>query len=104
MSQITHAMRELARDPDVVIVCLNDRFSHPKNGWADVSMYIAFSDPLCGQAIGEVQLVHRKLMLVREEMGAHEAYSSDRFAAELLKISAGTSTAALPWSQQGESR
>ena len=47
--------------------------------------------------VAELQVVHKKLMLVREDMGAHTAYERKRFLAELLFLLHQTSTPVLPW-------
>merc|ERR1711977_600063 len=35
--------------------------------------------------VAEIQLVHNDMMLVRENMGAHDGYDQCRFAAEFLQ-------------------
>ena len=71
---------------------MNDRFTETKAGWADISLYIQFDVPEYRHAVAEVQIVHDSLMLVREEMGAHDSYEKERFAAELCKSRGGTQT------------
>merc|ERR1712060_490474 len=99
IGQLLSALSGLAALPRLQVVAVNNRFSRPSNGWADISVYLVHEDSSCRGVVAEVQLVHRKLMLVREEMGAHDIYDHSRFAAELLKIITAKETDALPWSQ-----
>merc|ERR1712205_77388 len=54
-------------------------------GWADCALYISSKDPQFRGLVAEIQLVHNDMMLVRENMGAHDAYDQCRFAAEFLQ-------------------
>eukprot|EP00746_Dinoflagellata_sp_MGD_P024357 gnl/MRDRNA2_/MRDRNA2_15716_c0_seq1.p1 gnl/MRDRNA2_/MRDRNA2_15716_c0~~gnl/MRDRNA2_/MRDRNA2_15716_c0_seq1.p1 ORF type:complete len:429 (+),score=78.10 gnl/MRDRNA2_/MRDRNA2_15716_c0_seq1:2-1288(+) len=101
MEQLTKALVIITQDPMVKMLGINDRFKNPKGGWCDISLYFCIDDPECSQVVAEVQLVHYKLMKVREEFGAHDAYNGERFQAEfaLLKGCLGKRTnAGLPWS------
>lgn len=81
---------------------VNNRFASPKVGWADVAIYFAFThaDVACEGVVCELQIVHKSLLLVREEMGAHDKYDENRFAAELLMNLKQKESAALPWARK----
>jgi len=83
MQPLSRALALITQNPMVRIHAINDRFARPKAGWCDVSLYFSFDDPECGQVCAEVQLVHYKMMKVREEFGAHDAYNDDRFPMEV---------------------
>ena len=55
---------------------MNDRFGNPKGGWADCSLYLHFPNSHFKDMIAEVQICHKKLLLVRKDMGAHDACAS----------------------------
>eukprot|EP00746_Dinoflagellata_sp_MGD_P152176 gnl/MRDRNA2_/MRDRNA2_83487_c0_seq6.p1 gnl/MRDRNA2_/MRDRNA2_83487_c0~~gnl/MRDRNA2_/MRDRNA2_83487_c0_seq6.p1 ORF type:complete len:507 (+),score=123.19 gnl/MRDRNA2_/MRDRNA2_83487_c0_seq6:87-1523(+) len=90
------------------LVACNNRFAEPKNGWADVALYVQFDDPHCGGVVAEIQLVINELYLAREQMGGHEVYGEGRFTAELVrKFEAELNRmpslpACLPWSRVNE--
>merc|ERR1719265_1600694 len=84
MEQILKVLEVIKGFPSIKVIRVNDRFSSPKNGWADVAVYISFMDSDCHCAVAELQIVHNKMMLVRENMKAHTVYADGRFAAELL--------------------
>lgn len=48
----------------------------------------------CEGHVCEIQFVHRKLMLVRSQMGGHTLYDSARYSAELLEATGNLATAA----------
>jgi len=86
IEQITEALKVITDDPDVLMHGLNDRFEDPpEGGWRDLSLYISFRDEKCQAVVAEIQLVHKKLMTVREEWQAHHAYDEGRFPDELRK-------------------
>ena len=58
---------------------------------------MCFETPGLDDLVCEVQLVHGAMMLIREDLGAHESYAETRFFAELLQ-SRGCVAATLPWS------
>merc|ERR1711985_113690 len=75
----------LAAEETIWIIRTNDRFANPAAGWADIGMYLFFDSPDCDGVVAEIQIVHQKLMLVREQMGAHDSYDTSRCASELLR-------------------
>lgn len=85
MSQVVEALQLLAMEGSILIIQVNNRFEEPAAGWADVGMYLFFDSPDCDGVVAEIQIVHEKLMLVREQMGAHDSYDKSRCASELLK-------------------
>lgn len=103
MDQIVEVISAITSYKGVRIVTINNRFSNPKSGWADVSAYLTFDNPLCRSAVAEIQIAHRKLMIVREQMGAHDVYDDGRFAGELLRCKGHGESAALPWCLAGTS-
>ena len=70
------------------IVRVKNRFeadAQTSGGWADCLLNVVRADdPL--QHVCEVQLVHRKMLTLRKELGGHEAYNSYRTADELLLV------------------
>lgn len=100
--QLRQAWQCIARNPHVRVHGVNNRFKNPTpNGWRDVSLYISFhGDGIsCSDVVCEIQFVHKNLLLVREDMHAHDAYDGARFAAEVRKRVTGRKIAALPDSQ-----
>jgi hypothetical protein len=67
----------------IAILGCNDRFLNPAAGWRDVSMYFVF--PEISPCVCELQIVHEKLVVAREQLGAHDSYEDVRFARELLR-------------------
>ena len=70
------------------IVRVKNRFAdgaQTSGGWADCLLNIVRSDDP-HQHVCEVQLVHRKMLTLRKELGGHEAYNSYRTADELLLV------------------
>ena len=65
-----------------IIRCKN-RYLTPRNGWGDCTFYFQ-ADERGMSAVAELQIVHNKLMLVREDMQAHDTYERHRFLAEIL--------------------
>eukprot|EP00746_Dinoflagellata_sp_MGD_P124025 gnl/MRDRNA2_/MRDRNA2_58633_c0_seq1.p1 gnl/MRDRNA2_/MRDRNA2_58633_c0~~gnl/MRDRNA2_/MRDRNA2_58633_c0_seq1.p1 ORF type:complete len:813 (+),score=185.03 gnl/MRDRNA2_/MRDRNA2_58633_c0_seq1:44-2440(+) len=98
MEGILQVLNALVEAKDIIILEVNDKFSSPKNGWADCSVYFMSSDPRYKACVGEIQIVHHKLMVLREQLGAHDAYDESRFLSELLKQWSGLESDALPWS------
>eukprot|EP00931_Biecheleriopsis_adriatica_P101105 TRINITY_DN76317_c0_g1_i1.p1 TRINITY_DN76317_c0_g1~~TRINITY_DN76317_c0_g1_i1.p1 ORF type:complete len:769 (-),score=151.69 TRINITY_DN76317_c0_g1_i1:235-2541(-) len=86
----------------VRIIEVNDKFSNPKNGWSDISIYIQFDDSFVRDAVAEIQLVHQKLMIARVQLHAHDSYDQTRFAAELARNMGGWETVSVPWSKWKE--
>eukprot|EP00746_Dinoflagellata_sp_MGD_P002854 gnl/MRDRNA2_/MRDRNA2_105578_c0_seq1.p1 gnl/MRDRNA2_/MRDRNA2_105578_c0~~gnl/MRDRNA2_/MRDRNA2_105578_c0_seq1.p1 ORF type:complete len:703 (+),score=122.78 gnl/MRDRNA2_/MRDRNA2_105578_c0_seq1:243-2351(+) len=85
MQDVTIVLRMILNMPGVQLIHLNDRFSNSKGGWADCALYISSSNPQFKGVVAEIQIVHNDLMLVRENMGAHDIYDKCRFAAEFLQ-------------------
>lgn len=106
MTQIVSVMSIITKTSEAVILHVVDRFSAPQNGWADICLYVSFRDPQCDQVVGEIQIVHEKLLAIREKYDAHhEAYAESRFAAELKRsisspLDSDFNMSYVPWSQQ----
>ena len=63
-----------------------DRFAQPSGGgWMDCLINIGVNLGSDGWLIGEVQIVHRQLLVVRAELGAHHGYNIYRAALEMLE-------------------
>lgn len=102
MKQIVSVLNALSSAPHVKFCQVNDRFSSPRKGWADCAVYLFFDSPGLDTLVCEVQIVHDALMLIREDLGAHNSYVETRFYAELLGARGGANTRrlsiAVPWS------
>merc|ERR1711904_639620 len=66
--------------PNFVLLKVNDRFAQHKDGWADCALYITSEDPQHKGVVREIQIVHSKLLTIREDFGAHDIYAEGRFA------------------------
>jgi len=97
MKDLADVLEELLSREDFAVAEANDRFASPKNGWADVSLYLTF--PAFPGVVAELQLVHHALLFVREDLRAHAAYDGARFSAEILRLRHDKVLAGLPWSQ-----
>lgn len=97
MQHLLTALDALLEDPSVQIVQVNDRFANPKGGWADCAVYFCFPNTSFPDIITEVQFCHSKMLLVRQNMGAHHSYSDARFFAELVRNVAMTKLQTMPW-------
>ena len=63
-----------------------DRFAQPSGGgWMDCLINIGVNMGSEGWLVGEVQVVHRQLLVVRAELGAHHGYGIYRAATEMLE-------------------
>merc|ERR1711959_15469 len=100
MKAICQVLKLITAWPSVLILEVNDRFSTDKNGWADCAVYITSKDAeKYHYLVGEIQIVHKGMLHVREELGAHDIYNDCRYGAELLKTLFNTKSEAVPWSQ-----
>jgi hypothetical protein len=99
MRQVCAVLEALCRDSAIAVVQVNDRFGNPKGGWADCSLYLHFPNAHFKDIIAEVQICHDKLLMVRKDMGAHDAYDEARFLAELILNMTSESLMTLPWSR-----
>lgn len=106
MTQIVQVMSIISKTPEAVILHVVDRFSCPRSGWADICLYVTFRDPACDQVVGEIQIVHEKLLAIREKFSPErdEAYAEGRFAAELKRgisspLDSDLDLSFIPWSQ-----
>lgn len=105
MTQIVQVMSIVAKTSEATILHVVDRFSAPQHGWADVCLYVSFRDPQCDQVVGEIQIVHEKLLAIRDTHESHrQTYAENRFAAELQRGVASPldnvfNLSYVPWSQ-----
>jgi len=73
---------QLHSEKVIRIVDVKDRFSTPTDGgWADLCLLGIFRDG--PPVVWELQLIHRSMMLVRSELGAHSEYAEFRAATEI---------------------
>lgn len=86
MGEIEKVLTLMAAHKDTRFLGVNNRFARPARGWADVGIYLIFDIEDCDTAVCEVQIVHENMMLVREQMGAHDSYDNSRLAAEILRL------------------
>merc|ERR1712087_988745 len=70
----------------VTILRVKDRFTNPANGWSDIFFNLEFIDRTGEHnlTIAEVQLVHKKMLVLREDLGGRHSYERYRFAKDLL--------------------
>jgi len=90
VEQIEQCVELFDKSEKLNIVRVKDRFAHPTaGGWSDLQLNVSFNvdGP---RHIGEIQIVHKHLMLVRRNMGAHEEYSQFRGEQEILELSTKT--------------
>eukprot|EP00746_Dinoflagellata_sp_MGD_P141392 gnl/MRDRNA2_/MRDRNA2_74507_c0_seq1.p1 gnl/MRDRNA2_/MRDRNA2_74507_c0~~gnl/MRDRNA2_/MRDRNA2_74507_c0_seq1.p1 ORF type:complete len:1343 (-),score=220.56 gnl/MRDRNA2_/MRDRNA2_74507_c0_seq1:5-4033(-) len=86
MDELNKVLSLLAAHKHVKFLGVNNRFAKPAKGWADVGIYMIFDIKDYDCVVCEVQVVHENMMLVREQMGAHDSYDNSRLAQELLNI------------------
>jgi hypothetical protein len=91
IAALTSVYKQMMEDTERVrILRVKNRLKEANDsGWADCLINFVFvEDP--SQHVCEVQLVHTKLMLVRQNMGAHSSYAFFRTANELLEATDST--------------
>ena len=68
------------------VVRMKNRMRKPTGGgWADVLLNLTKNDDN-HKFICELQLVHKKMLVTREELGGHDAYDDFRTAGEFLEL------------------
>ena len=88
MEAMAKVLEQLKEDHDegrIRVIRVKERFSEPtEGGWSDILVNLTcpseFDFPC------EIQIVHSQMMLIRQEMGAHKAYSKFRTAVEVLAL------------------
>ena len=85
MDELLAVLTALDESPEVEVLRVKDRFTNPTSGgWRDCMVnFRMVADP--HNHVCELQLVHKQLMLVRQEMGGHHEYNVFRGALELLE-------------------
>ena len=74
-------------DKVVELIRLKDRFTNPVNGWSDILLNLRFVAPMDVDLVPfEIQLVHKKMIILRHDLGGHDSYEQYRYAQDLLKI------------------
>jgi len=75
-----------AKDRGWTVVRIKNRMKEPTDGgWADVLLNLKANDD-ANHFICELQLVHKKMLVTREELGGHDAYNEFRTASEFLEL------------------
>ena len=75
-----------SKDRGWTVVRMKNRMRKPTGGgWADVLLNLTKNDDN-QHFICELQLVHKKMLVTREELGGHDAYDEFRTAAEFLEL------------------
>jgi hypothetical protein len=92
MACFLRGLEQIQRDREettIEVLRVKDRFSEPTGGgWSDVLINLRFPakpgqpNPLPW----EIQMVHVKMLVVRKDMGGHEAYAQYRAACEILDL------------------
>ena len=101
MNQLGKFVRLLLENESTYFVGCNDRFAKPtEHNWQDCACYLMFNNCSCNGIVAEVQLVHPRFLDIREKFGAHDAYDSLRFPAEVLKLKHKRQIRGLPDSQR----
>merc|ERR1712100_786713 len=77
---VLEIIKIMSDDGLLTIARCKDRFTSPNwSGWADIMLNIQ----LPTGAVAEIQIVHRKLQLMREKMDGHDDYAAARAAVEI---------------------
>merc|ERR1712007_73890 len=74
------------RATTVVLVRIKDRFAAPVGGWSDFLLNLRFPPETPGVTMlpFEIQLVHKKMLVLRHDLGGHDIYERFRFAQDVL--------------------
>lgn len=88
MSRIAQALMDIQSESSMRIVRVKNKFADDskKNSWADLTFNVFFDEPAVCGCVTELQIVHERLIDIRERWNAHDAYEKDRFPAELQKL------------------
>lgn len=70
----------------VLLVRIKDRFASPVGGWSDFLLNLRFPPETPGVTMlpFEIQLVHKKMLVLRHDLGGHDIYERFRFAQDVL--------------------
>lgn len=94
MKGVVKALRRLIalhEDRKICIIRVKDRCEHPTaGGWADLNVNAVFLEEKLPKTVFEIQVIHKALMLVRAELGAHSEYNEFRAAAEITALIAAS--------------
>jgi hypothetical protein len=85
-SLMVDVLEALLACPGVTIVRVKDRANHvTSQHWMDVMVNLTSAGD---SHVGEVQIVHAKMLLARKGLGGHKPYSKLRAASEILAVRA----------------
>merc|ERR550537_752623 len=89
-------LQRLLESPQTRVLRMKNRFAFPSpGGWSDILLNLQFvDDPF--HHVWEVQLMHSKLFLCRDELGGHKDYVKLRAAAEVIELHGVLSGASVP--------
>ena len=88
MEGVAAALEALENSKELgwTVVRIKNRMRKPTGGgWADVLLNLTKNDDN-HKFICELQLVHKKMLVTREELGGHDAYDDFRTAGEFLEL------------------
>merc|ERR1711920_731072 len=94
MAQGLVQVQEDVKHSIIILDRIKDRFTNPMGGWSDVLLNlrpVKRADAALDFAF-ELQIVHQKMLILRHDLGGHEAYEKFRFAHELLQYRRRIST------------
>jgi hypothetical protein len=82
---ICKVLKLLARDKKFIIHRVKDGYSSFQPGeWVDVKVIVSMTDDI-NEHKCELQIVHKKMVVARQSMGGHEAYSKYRSLRESIE-------------------
>jgi len=73
-------------DKVVSVVRFKDRFTKPMGGWSDflVNLIPTIDNSQPSAVPFEIQLCHKKMLILRHDVGGHDSYEQLRFASDVL--------------------
>jgi len=81
-TEMAELVKLIVASPAIEIIRSKDRIAHPSGGWRDamINYRVKGTTHVC-----ELQIVHRKMLMARKDLGGHEAYGYERNAREVLE-------------------
>jgi len=84
--QAMHALLDEAKSGKLELLRIKMRFHLPSDGgWRDALVNFRFTDDE-SQHVCELQVMHKRMMTIRADMGAHKDYAQIRGAIEILEL------------------
>merc|ERR1712190_675656 len=75
IADIALCLERVGVDRTVKVLRLKDRFVKPAGGWSDILINLQFTSVAF---VFEIQLVHKKMLVIRHDLGGHHTYDSYR--------------------------